>query len=175
MLLPCQEQLTIVQEARLRGSLYHYFLNDKQQWVTDALFADAKNFSTNCESTIAKASTVAQGIARTFKIVGKGKTKARNYQSGYSLGSVVVDLNDNSEALRVIGPDIMAKWQQQLAGHFAPPPTIQALALAKMVIACFEGVLMRPRLERSSTPLRLALEQISLLLDRRLTSKARSR
>jgi hypothetical protein len=53
-------------------------------------------------------------------------------------------------------------------------PEAKALALAKMIIACFEGAFMLARLERSTAPLTLAAEQIATLLEAQLATVSRS-
>lgn len=157
-----------------RGSLYHYFPGGKQQWVTEALHLYAEAFSAACEAALAKAPTVAHGIADIFQFAAK-MMKAREYRSGCPVGAVVLDLDADSEPLRAVCLDIVARWQQQLAGHFAPLPAAQALSLAKMVIASFEGAFMFARLERSPAPLVLAAEQMGLLLEAQFKAASRSR
>ncbi|WP_395669684.1 TetR/AcrR family transcriptional regulator [Rhodoferax sp.] len=156
-----------------RGSLYHFFPDGKEQWVTEALRMYAQAFSVSAEAAIAKAPTVTQGVASIFLFAAK-MMQARNFQSGCPVGAVVLDLHAENEALRVVCLDIMAQWEQQLAGHFAPLPAAQALSLAKMVIACFEGAFMLARLERSTAPLTLAAQQMTLLMDTLLNAKVQS-
>jgi TetR/AcrR family transcriptional repressor of lmrAB and yxaGH operons len=156
-----------------RGSLYHFFPDGKAQWVTEALRMYADAFSAASEAAIAKAPTVSQGVASIFLFAAK-MMKAREFQSGCPVGAVVLDLHADNEALRVVCLEIMAQWEQQLASHFAPLPAAQALPLAKMVIACFEGAFMLARLERSTAPLTLAAQQMTLLIDAVLNSKGQS-
>ncbi|WP_395670143.1 TetR family transcriptional regulator C-terminal domain-containing protein [Rhodoferax sp.] len=147
-----------------RGSLYHFFPGGKQQWVAEALQIYADSFAQGCETAISTAPTVSQRIANVFLFAAK-MMKTRNFQSGCPVGAVALDLDDDSEHLRSLCLDIMAQWQHQLAAHLTPLPKAKALALAKMVIACFEGAFMLARLERSTAPLTLAAEQMTTLLE----------
>lgn len=156
-----------------RGSLYHFFPDGKVQWVTEALRMYAQAFSVASQAAITKAPTVPQGVANIFLFAAK-MMKARNFQSGCPVGAVVLDLHSENEALRLVCLEIMAQWEQQLADHFAPLPAAQALSLAKMVIACFEGAFMLARLERSAQPLTLAAQQMTVLLETLLHSKSPS-
>lgn len=152
-----------------RGSLYHFFPGGKHQWVSEALRQYAETFSAGCEVAIAKAPSLSQGIANIFRYAAK-MMEARNYQSGCPVGAVVLDIDSESEAMRAVCLEIMAQWQQQIVGHLSALPHSKAKALAKMVIASFEGAFMLARLERSSAPLMLGAEQIALLLDAQLTA-----
>jgi TetR/AcrR family transcriptional repressor of lmrAB and yxaGH operons len=156
-----------------RGSLYHFFPGGKEQWVTEALRIYAETFSAGCERAIAKAPTVSDGIASIFLFAAK-MMKARDFRSGCPVGAVALDLDAANEPLRAVCLDIMEQWQRQLAGHLAPLPAERALALSKMVIACFEGAFMLARLELSSAPLALAAEQMKMLLDSQLATRAPS-
>lgn len=157
-----------------RGSLYHFFPNGKEQWVTEALRLYASSFSAGCDAAIAKAPSVTQGIANIFHFAAR-MMKARDFQSGCPVGAVVLDLDSESEALRAVCLDIMGQWQRQLAGHLSALPATQALAVSKMVIACFEGAFMLARLERSTAPLTLAAEQVTSLLESHLATRASRR
>ena len=156
-----------------RGSLYHFFPDGKAQWVTEALRMYADTFSGSAEAAIAKAPSVSQGVASIFLFAAK-MMKSSDFQSGCPVGAVVLDLHSDNEALRLVCLDIMAQWEQQLAAHFAPLPAAQALSLAKMVISCFEGAFMLARLERSTAPLTLAAQQMTLLIDTLLNSKVQT-
>jgi TetR/AcrR family transcriptional regulator, lmrAB and yxaGH operons repressor len=162
----------IAHSGAARGSLYHYFPEGKQQWVTEALRSYADAFSTGCEAAIAKAPTVGQGVADIFGFAAK-KMKACDFRSGCPVGAVVLDLDADSEALRTVCMEIMAQWHQQLASHLAPLPAAKALSLATMVIASFEGAFMLARLERSTQPLTVAAEQMGLLIDAQLDAAKR--
>jgi TetR/AcrR family transcriptional repressor of lmrAB and yxaGH operons len=156
-----------------RGSLYHFFPDGKQQWVAEALQIYADAFADGCENAISKAPAVSQGVANVFLFAAK-MMKARDFRSGCPVGAVVLDLNNDSESLRVLCLSIMAQWQQRLAAHMTPLPEAKALALAKMIIACFEGAFMLARLERSTAPLTLAAEQMAILLEAQLATFSRS-
>jgi TetR/AcrR family transcriptional regulator, lmrAB and yxaGH operons repressor len=156
-----------------RGSLYHFFPNGKQQWVAEALQIYADTFEEGCEKAIDKAPTISQGIANIFLFAAK-MMKSRDFQSGCPVGAVVLDLDNNSEPLRELCLSIMAQWQHQLAAHLTPLPEAKALALAKMIIACFEGAFMLARLERSTSPLTLAADQMIALLEANLATVSRS-
>jgi TetR/AcrR family transcriptional regulator, lmrAB and yxaGH operons repressor len=155
-----------------RGSLYHFFPDGKQQWVAEALQIYADTFAEGCEHAISKASTVSLGIANVFLFAAK-MMKARDFKSGCPVGAVVLDLDSDSEPLRVLCLSIMARWERQLAAHLTPLPEAKALALAKVIIACFEGAFMLARLERSTMPLTLAAEQMTNLLEAHIETYSR--
>ncbi len=149
-----------------RGSLYHYFPDGKEQWVTEALLLYSERFWARCDAVITKAPTVAGGIAAIFDWAGE-MMRSHHYRSGCPVGAVVLDLGAKNEALRKVCVQIIKKWERLLAARFSPLPAARARKLAKLVIGTFEGALMLARLERSSAPFTLAAEQLAVLLNAR--------
>lgn len=149
-----------------RGSLYHHFPAGKEQWVAEALRIYADKFLAEGKEALTAAPSVGKAVGAILRRAAVRMEK-RDFDGGCPVAAVVLDLDAEKENLRLLCQQIIEEWRDLLTHHLSDRPKDEALALADMIIAGFEGAMMLARMERSARPLLSAAGYLEGLIDRR--------
>ncbi|MFC5220326.1 TetR/AcrR family transcriptional regulator [Streptomyces coerulescens] len=83
----------------------------------------------------------------------------RGFELGCLLGNLALELTDDNGAARQRLADIMGQWSELIGACVAqsrtagdPIATAEATEVASMIIECWEGAVMRGRVDRSRVP-----------------------
>ncbi|MFY7961952.1 MAG: TetR/AcrR family transcriptional regulator [Elsteraceae bacterium] len=150
-----------------RGSLYHHFPAGKEQWVAEALRIYADKFLAEGKEALASAPSVGRAVGAILRRAAS-RLEKREFDAGCPVAAVILDLDAEKEALRLLCLQIVEEWRALLVAHLADRP--DAPALADMIIAGFEGAMMLARMERSARPLLSTAGYLEALIDRRPTA-----
>lgn len=132
-----------------KGSLYHYFPGGKLELAREALERFGEQRQQELRTALSGDAAPDQKIKRLFSRMAKGLAM-EDFRYGCAVAGVTLDLDEDSAALAPVCSGLLDAWAQTVAEVFAPLPAARRRALARFVIATFEGALVQARAARST-------------------------
>jgi AcrR family transcriptional regulator len=136
-----------------RGSIYFHFPGGKQELAREA----AARAEDEIEDMVHQAASRAHDPASLIQALAEiqvQRLEASGYCSGCAIATMVLELAPQDEELSAEFDKVFTRWRTALVGHlqsWGVGPQ-QAVALADLIMAVFEGALILSRAARSSEP-----------------------
>lgn len=134
-----------------KGSLYHYFPGGKLELAREALERFGEQREQELQAALAGDAPADQKIKRLFARLAKGLA-LEDFRYGCAVAGVTLDLDEDSAVLAPVCGALLESWAQTVAAVFEPLPPARRRALARFVIAAFEGALVQARAARTTQP-----------------------
>ena len=141
--------------AAPKGSVYHFFPNGKQQIVTEALTDYSGRVAGFIETALAARSAAPEKVKSLFEGFAR-RVEQGEFLRSCAFGAVCLDLDSESEALRVVVADAFEEWTGLIGRHFDFGDSRRGRSFAGLVLTAIEGAYIRARAERSGRPFREA-------------------
>lgn len=137
-----------------RGSLYFHFPGGKDQLVIEATRAAVEKTTAALRETLAGAASPAQGV-RAFVEAVAGLMRESGYTFGCPVAPVILDATGGLDELDELCRGAFEEWVRLLRGTLAAAgvPEPRAGALALLVVASIEGLLLLARAYRDCGPI----------------------
>ncbi len=145
-----------------KGSVYHFFPAGKLQLATEALDTYAERVQAFVEAALASRSVPADKVRALFEAFAR-RAEESGFQSSCAVGTVSLDLDQESAGLRQVLERALDAWIAQIAGHFGLGDARQARSFAGLLMTAIEGAYIRARAEASSRAFREAGAWLALL------------
>jgi|SRR5882757_398727 len=151
-----------------KGSFYFHFPGGKEQLATEAVTASGMAITGALRELLASAPTLAELLRAYVTLQAKQLTDS-DFRRGCPVAGVALEMSANSESIRAAAARVFESWAEVFAealrdaGH--PPEAAQALA--RHMVAAFEGALLLARTLRSTQPLRDTEKTLGVLLEPR--------
>lgn len=146
-----------------KGSLYHYFPGGKLELAREALQRFGEQRQQELQAALSGDAAPDQKIRRMFSRAAKGLA-LEDFRHGCAVAGVTLDLDEDSAALAPVCASFLESWAQAIAAHFDPLPPARRRALARFVMAAFQGALVQARASRSTQPMLEAGELAAALV-----------
>jgi len=148
-----------------RGSLYFHFPGGKDQLVIEATRLAVDETSAFLRATLVGARTPAEGVRRFFEAAADLLVET-DYSFGCPVAPVILDAPDALPELREICRQAFEEWtglfRASLAG--AGVPAARAAALAVLIEAALEGLLLIGRAYRDTGAMREVAAEIERIV-----------
>jgi len=152
-----------------KGSLYHYFPGGKLELAREALERFGEQRLQELRTALSGDTSPDQKVQRIFKRAAKGLA-LEDFRYGCAVAGVTLDLDADSAALAPVCGALLDAWAQTVTEVFEPLPAARRRALARFVIAAFEGALVQARAARSTQPMLEAGELAASLVRAELST-----
>ena len=138
-----------------RGSLYFHFPGGKDQLGIEATRAAVEETTAALREALANAASPAQGV-RAFLGAVAGLMRESGYTFGCPVAPVILDATGGVDELAELCRQAFEEWVRLLREAFAAAgvPEGRAGALALLVVASVEGLLLVARAYRDCGPIR---------------------
>lgn len=146
-----------------KGSLYHYFPRGKLELAREALERFGEQRQQELQAALAGDTAPDQKVRRLFARAAKGLAM-EDFRHGCAVAGVALDLDADSATLAPVCAGLLESWAQTIAALFDPLPPARRRALARFVMAAFEGALVQARAARSTQPMLEAGELAAALV-----------
>ena len=157
----------IVASGAPRGSIYYHFPNGKAQWVGEALDAYGDYFCALAGEILAREAGFGANLEALLLTVADGMAQTKCVR-GCPIGAVIVDLDQDTEALRGICQKIVSRWQALFEPYLSGIEETRRRELAGFVVSTMEGAIMLARMEGSPRPVRIAAALLRRLVEHEL-------
>ena len=138
-----------------KGSVYHFFPGGKQQIVAEALAEYATTVVDFIDATLQRKRTPASKVKALFDAFAERVEQGR-YQSSCAAGTVCLDLDADSEALREVVARCLDRYVDVIARHFECDDPQRSRSFAGLLLSAIEGAYIRSRAHRTGEPFREA-------------------
>jgi TetR/AcrR family transcriptional regulator, lmrAB and yxaGH operons repressor len=165
--------LSLVEVARFtgapRGSLYHYFPGGWEELIHEALnLANSVGLDIIQDMQVASEGpeAIVQGMGARLKLW----MKTSNFEAGCPVAAAALSAGPNEPLIRSRCADIYAAWVSALSQRLqgAGLSKLRADKFSQAVLDCFEGSLLRSRVQKNLKPIDSAIvhlqEHLRLLL-----------
>ena len=152
--------------AAPRGSLYFHFPGGKDQLVVEATRLAVEETSTFLRDTIATARGPAEVVRRFFEAAA-GLLEETDYSFGCPVAPVILDAPDTLPELQAICREAFEQWVALFRDTFAAAGIRpgRAAALALLVEAAMEGLLVIARAQRDTGAMRVVAAELAEIVD----------
>jgi TetR/AcrR family transcriptional repressor of lmrAB and yxaGH operons len=163
------------QSGAPRGSLYFHFPGGKEEIVLEATRASIKEASDALRAALAHAETPARAVRLYIEEAGS-LMRASDYTFGCPVAPVILDAAGGVEELAAVCKQAFRTWAEMLRHAFvaAGMPTRRADALALLVLAAIEGVLLLARAERDCAALTTVAAELEAIVAAALPRRRRA-
>ena len=148
-----------------RGSLYFHFPGGKDQLVVEATRAAVEETTAALRETLAGAASPARGV-RAFAEAVAGLMRESGYTFGCPVAPVILDATGGLDELAELCRGASEEWVRLLRGSLAtagvPEPRADALAL--LVVASIEGLLLVARAYRDCGPILVVAAELETVV-----------
>jgi TetR/AcrR family transcriptional repressor of lmrAB and yxaGH operons len=135
-----------------RGSLYHHFPAGKLQMAGEALGVHGDRVAAFIDAALDSARAGPRKVEALFEAFSR-RVEEADFRKSCPFGCVALDLDAETEDLRVVVAQAFDRWQALIAAHFAPLGK-RAPEFAGLLITGIEGAYVRARAEHSGEPFR---------------------
>jgi TetR/AcrR family transcriptional regulator, lmrAB and yxaGH operons repressor len=144
----------LAESSAPRGSLYFPFPSGKDQLVIEATRAAVEETTAALRAILAGAASPAQGV-RAFVEAVAGLMRESGYTFGCPVAPVILDATGGLDELAELCRGAFEEWVRLLRGSLAAAgvPKPRAGALAVLVVASIEGLLLVARAYRDCGPI----------------------
>jgi TetR/AcrR family transcriptional repressor of lmrAB and yxaGH operons len=158
-----------------RGSLYFHFPGGKDQLAIEATRAAVDESTEELRQSLAQARTPAQGVRAYTEAAGR-LMRETDYTFGCPVAPVILDAAGGVEELAAVCKQAFRTWAEMLRHAFvaAGMPTRRADALALLVLAAIEGVLLLARAERDCAALTTVAAELEAIVAAALPRRRRA-
>jgi TetR/AcrR family transcriptional repressor of lmrAB and yxaGH operons len=148
-----------------RGSLYFHFPGGKDQLVVEATQLAVDETSTYLRATLAEAPDPARGVRAFFEAAADLLEKT-DYSFGCPVAPVILDAPDTLPELQEICRQAFEEWVGLFRDSFraAGIPDSRAAALALLVEAAVEGLLLIARAYRDTGAMRRVAAELEAIV-----------
>lgn len=148
-----------------KGSLYHYFPGGKEQLGEEALRFSA-SLATDTLISLRLDHKTAPALLLAFAERLAGWMEASAFQDGCPMATTILETVPHSSALTAAARDGFSAWRNVFEDALLDDgaTTDVARRLANLTIAVLEGTLIQARVERSTTPIIEAAQEIAHLM-----------
>jgi TetR/AcrR family transcriptional repressor of lmrAB and yxaGH operons len=149
-----------------RGSLYHFFPGGKLELATVALEEDERAVGQWFQGIFGQREPIAKKVESLF--AGAAATvEAGAFNKSCPVGAVTLDIDADSERMRVVCHKIFAAWQEVIAAGLDEVPEAERRGAAELILATLEGALILARAQASKDPLLRAGRNLGDILARK--------
>lgn len=147
-----------------RGSVYHHFPGGRTQLVNDAV-RTAGDIMSEFIERLTRDSDPDQALQK-FAAMWRRTLRDSDFRAGCPIFAVAVETNDEAPEFATTAAEIFARWHTALADLLIRNnvPAERAARLATLTVASFEGAIPLSRIQRSTTPLDDAVQELRALL-----------
>ena len=148
-----------------RGSLYFHFPGGKDQLVIEATRLAVEETSHFLRATLAEATAPEEGVRRFFA-AAKALLVESDYSFGCPVAPVILDAPDALPELQEICRQAFEEWVGLFRDRFlaAGIPAARAAALAMLVEAAMEGLLLVARAYRDPAALDVVATELAAIV-----------
>jgi TetR/AcrR family transcriptional regulator, lmrAB and yxaGH operons repressor len=152
----------VAESGAPKGSLYHFFPEGKTQIAREALAAYREAAVERYRARAANCRTPEEAVREFFKMGEEAALKA-DYRMSCPAGTVTLDLDPESEALRAPCQDVFASLIETVEDSLAALPQPRRRDLAGLIVSTMQGAYIRARAARDVSPFREAGENLAAL------------
>jgi TetR/AcrR family transcriptional regulator, lmrAB and yxaGH operons repressor len=152
----------IAESGAPKGSLYHFFPDGKTQIAREALAAYREMVVERYRARAASCRTPEEAVRAFFEMGAEAALKA-DYRMSCPAGTVTLDLDPESEALRAPCNDVFASLVDAVDEALHPIPKSKRRDLAGVIVSTMQGAYIRARAARDVSPFREAGENLAAL------------
>jgi TetR/AcrR family transcriptional repressor of lmrAB and yxaGH operons len=157
-----------------RGSLYFHFPGGKDELAIEATRGAVDLATRELQEALAQAKTPAQGVRAYVDAAGR-LLRETDYTFGCPVAPVILDAAGGVEALAALCKQAFRTWAEMLRQAFvaAGMPARRADALALLVLAAIEGMLLLARAERDCGALTTVAAELEAIVAAALPRRRR--
>jgi TetR/AcrR family transcriptional repressor of lmrAB and yxaGH operons len=157
-----------------RGSLYFHFPGGKDELAIEATRGAVDLATRELQEALAQARTPAQGV-RAYVDAAARLLRETDYTFGCPVAPVILDAAGDVEDLAGLCKQAFRTWAEMLCQAFvaAGMPARRADALALLVIAAIEGMLLLARAERDCAALTTVAAELEAIIAAALPRRRR--
>ena len=152
----------VAESGAPKGSLYHFFPDGKTQIAREALAA-YRDVAVERYRAHAEGCRTPEAAVRAFFKMGAEAALKSDYRMSCPAGTVTLDLDPASEALREPCQDVFAALVDTVDDALAPIPAAKRRDLAGLIVSTMQGAYIRARAARDVAPFREAGENLAAL------------
>ena len=145
-----------------KGSMYHFFPGGKREILSSALEVYAKRIVQFIDETLARGRTPEAKVKALFKAFER-RVEDFEYRQSCAAGCVSLDLDEDTEPIRLAAQAAFADYVATIARHFDFGSPRATNSFASLVLTAIEGAYIRARAERSSQAFAEAGEWLAAL------------
>ena len=145
-----------------KGSMYHFFPGGKREILASALEVYAKRIVAFLEETLARGKTPEAKVKAIFKAFER-RIEGFDFRQSCAAGCVSLDLNEDTEAIRLAAKAAFDDYVATIARHFDFGSPRATQSFASLLLTAIEGAYIRSRAERSSKAFAEAAEWLAPL------------
>ena len=163
------------QSGAPRGSLYFHFPGGKDQLAIEATRGAVDLATRELQEALAQAKTPAQGVRAYVDAAGR-LLRETDYTFGCPVAPVILDAAGGVEDLAALCKQAFRTWAEMLRQAFvaAGMPARRADALALLVLAAIEGMLLLARAERDCGALTTVAAELEAIVAAALPRRRRT-
>ncbi|HEY7245252.1 MAG TPA: TetR/AcrR family transcriptional regulator [Xanthobacteraceae bacterium] len=164
----------IVAESRApKGSIYYFFPRGKQQIVSEALAVYAQRGLAAWGQALSSVEEPGRKIHALLDAIA-ARTELGQYRASCAAGTVILDLDDDLEVVRLAIADAFSRWIELISVHFPIGNAERRKSFAGLVLTVIEGAFIRARAERSSKPFQDAAAWLAEIAEREVAHAPRA-
>ncbi len=152
----------VAESGAPKGSLYHFFPDGKTQIAREALAAYREAAVERYRARAEGCRTPEEAVREFFKM-GEEASLKNDYRMSCPAGTVTLDLDPESEALREPCQDVFASLVDAVEEALHPIPKAKRRDLAGLIVSTMQGAYIRARAARDVSPFREAGENLAAL------------
>ncbi len=153
----------IVKESRApKGSIYHFFPGGKREILASALEVYAKRVVAFIDESLARGKTPEAKVKALFTAFQR-RIEGFEFRQSCAAGCVSLDLDEDSEPIRVAVQSAFEDYAAAIARHFEFGSPRATRSFASLLLTAIEGAYIRARAEQSSQAFAEAGEWLSQL------------
>ena len=138
-----------------KGSVYHFFPNGKRQITAEALNTYSPRVHEFIDQALASKRLARDKVKALFDAFAR-RVEEGDFRQSCPVGTVSLDLDADSESLRLVLAAALSDWVILIARHFAFSDSSRTKSFAGLVMTAIEGAYIRCRAERTSRPFKEA-------------------
>jgi AcrR family transcriptional regulator len=131
-----------------KGSMYHFFPGGKRELLSSALAVYSKRVVEFIDESLARGKTPEAKVKALFKAFER-RVEEFEYRASCAAGCVSLDLDEDSEPIRLAAQDAFAAYVATIARHFDFGSERATHSFASLLLTAIEGAYIRARAEHS--------------------------
>jgi TetR/AcrR family transcriptional regulator, lmrAB and yxaGH operons repressor len=156
-----------------KGSIYYFFPQGKQQIVSEALAAYAKRGLAAWGQALSTAEEPSRKIRALFDAIA-ARTEQSKYRESCATGTVILDLDNDLEIVRLAIASTFSQWIELISIHFPIDNAQRRKSFAGLVLTVIQGAFIRARAERSVKPFQDAASWLAEIAEREVRPASRA-
>lgn len=158
----------IVEKSRApKGSVYHYFPGGKDEIAVAAMRYAGERVKQTLEQ-LATATDSPAALLRSYGNLVAGWMAESGFRDGCPVATVLLETAPDKGEMAAAGSAVLAGWSEIIESRLAESGLDEERArrLSRLAVIALEGALLLARVEQSSEPVILAMDEIAALFER---------